>query len=135
MSQETLKASAVGFGFDSEWVAKVIEDWGDDTLTVAIEAARHGITVPLVVEILQKFGPRVLELLVTLLNRYRLMGVAGDVLPGQVVEGVDAAMIDVIVDKWLPLIVQKYLPMIMEKYGEQLIKWVIDFLLNSLTKK
>jgi len=134
MANEELKTSAVGFGFSDEWVAKVVEEWGDDVLTSVVEMARHGLSVEVITQLLEKFGPRLLDLLVSLLNRLRMVGVSGDVIPGQVVEGVDAAIIDVVVQNWLPIIIQKYLPMIIDKYGEQLIKFVIDFVIKSLNK-
>ena len=133
-NQEQLKASAVGFGFDPEWVAQILEQWGPDVLAVVVEAARQGLSVTTVVDILTKLGPKLLDLLISVLNKMKMMGVAGDVVGGDVVQGVDSAVVDVLVEKWLPVIIQKYLPMIIDKYGPQLIQFVIDFLLKSLNK-
>ena len=62
------------------------------------------------------------------------MGVTDDIPPNGIIQGIDTAFIDVLVEKWLPIIAQKYLPIIADKYGPQIIQFVIDFLLKSLTK-
>lgn len=136
-----MKSSAANFGFDAAWIADVLEKWGDDVLALVIEAARNGLSVAWIVEIVDKFGPTLLEFVVSLLNRWKMaaapMGFAAGeavVVPGPVVEGVNAAFIDMIVEKYLPLIIEKYLPIIMEKYGPQLIQFLVDMFLKNLNK-
>jgi hypothetical protein len=136
MSREELKLSAQSFGFDLNWIVKILETWGDDVLSLIVEAARNGISVQFIVELLEKFGPVLLQLLVDLLNRKKMMAFAAgaEVVPGPVVEGVEGPFLDLIIEKYLPLIIQKYLPVIMEKYGPQLIQMIIDLFLKNLQK-
>jgi hypothetical protein len=135
---EQLKLSATNFGFDAGWVADVLEKYGPEVLAWAIELARNGLSVTFIVEVVQQFGPVLLQLLVDWLNKKNMAKAAfaaeGVVVNGDVIEGVDASFIDLIVEKYLPLIIQKYLPMIMEKYGPQLIQMLVDMFLKSLQK-
>jgi hypothetical protein len=135
MSEENLKASAASFGFDPTWIEEVLNKWGPEVLATIVELARNGFSVTTIVEVLAKFGPLILEFLVNLLNRKKSMGLAGDVIPGEIVEGVDSAFIDIIVQKYLPMIIEKYLPMIMENYGPKIIQFIVDTILKNLQTK
>lgn len=136
-----LKISADNFGFDAGWIADVLEKWGDETLALIIEAARSGLSIAWIVEVVNLFGPVLLEFVVELLNKWKMaaapMGFAvGEsvVTPGPVVEGVNSAFIDLIIEKYLPVIIEKYLPIILEKYGPQLIQFLVELFLKSLNK-
>jgi hypothetical protein len=140
---DNLKVAAGNFGFDAGWIADVLEQFGPEVLSWAIELARNGFSVGFIVEILQTVGPWLLEMLAEWTNRRNMAALAakgfagpadGVVVPGPVVEGVDASFIDMIVEKYLPLIVEKYLPLIMEKYGPQLIQMLIEMFLKGLQK-
>src|SRR5581483_1438427 len=101
MSEE-LKMSATNLGFDASWIAELVERFGQDVLTLVVEAARQGLSISLVIEIIQKFGPALLDFVVELLNKKSMLGLTGDVVEGPTVEGVNSAFIDVIIEKWLP---------------------------------
>ncbi len=121
MSKDELKTSATNFGFDPTWIEKTDEK----TLIVAIEAARQGLSVNLITEILQKFGPNLLDFIVALLNRISMKkNMTGEIIPGPVIEGTDTSFIDVIIEKYLPIIIEQFLPMILEKFGPQLIQLI-----------
>jgi len=138
MLHEELKSSAVGFGFDAGWISELLEKWGQDVLAIVIEAARNGLSVVLIVEIMNKLGPAILELIVELLNRNKMTGFGvtseGELIPGPVIEGIDGPFIDMIIEKYLPVIIEKYLPLIFEKYGTQLIQFIIEMFLKNLQK-
>jgi hypothetical protein len=139
MSNEELKTSAMGFGFDASWVADILQNWGDDVLSLAIEAARHGLSVTLVVDILKVFGPSILEFLVEFLNK-RSMAMQQQKFGAEVdgiaapVKGLQAGFIDVIIDKYLPIIFENYLPLVAEKYGPQLIQLLVEMVMRNLKK-
>lgn len=132
--KEELRLSAVNFGFDGGWIADIMQQWGDEVLALAIEATRNGLSVGLVVEILSKFGPSVLDFFVNLLGKKKMMA-AGDVIPGPIIEGMDSAFVDLIVEKYLPQILEKFLPLILEKFGPQLMQLLAEMLLKNLTNK
>lgn len=128
MQMEDMKASAANFGFDAQWIADVIQKWGNDVLALVVEAARNGFSKDLIIEVLQKFGPLLLELMVDIINKFSMRKAAvGEVVVGEEVSLFDASILEVVV--------QKYLPMIMEKYGEKIIQMLIDWLLNNVLKK
>jgi hypothetical protein len=121
---EELKLSAVNFGFDAQWITEITAKFGGDVLSLVVEAVRGGFSIQLVIDVITKFGPAVLEFLVNLLNN-RKMNVAGTEM-----SAVDfSAIID--------LIVQKYLPVILDKYGPQITKvltsLILDFIKNVVT--
>ncbi len=113
----------------------------DATLAAAVELARSGTSTAFIMEMLQKFGPTMLQFLVDVLNHSKtkklaMADVPGDIIPGQVVigdvvNGVDTSFIDIIIQKYLPLLVQKYLPLILEKYGPVLVQMLLDYVKNN----
>lgn len=123
----SLKESAVGFGFDVNWVADLVQQYGDDVLGVVVEAMRSGFSVAFVVEIVQKFGPVMLEFLLNLLNKQKLLAASGEVVVADEVGILDASIIETLL--------QRYLPVILEKYGDQIIKFILDWVVNNLLKK
>lgn len=133
MSEE-LKMSAANFGFDAGWIADILQQYGPDALALAIEAARNGFSVALIVEILQKFGPTILQFILDLFTSHQASmrmaatadGGTGVIVPGDLVEGVNGAFVDLIVTKYLPVIIEKYLPQILEQFGPIILKMIQD---------
>jgi hypothetical protein len=134
MANDELKMSAANFGFDATWVAEILKKYGGDALALAIEAARNGFSVAFIVEVLQKFGPAILEFILSLFTQHqaslRMRGMVGngDVVTGDVIEGIDASFLDVIIQKYLPVIIEKYLPTIFAQFGPM----IMEFLKNNM---
>src|SRR4051812_16598945 len=68
---EALKTQAVGFGFDPAWIADIVEKFGPDLLGVVVEAIRQGLSMGTVTDLPQKSAPAVLRLLISTLNNLR----------------------------------------------------------------
>lgn len=119
---EDLKNSALSFGFDMAWITELINKYGDDVLNLVLEGVRTGLTKEFIIEVLGKFGPIVLELLVNLVNNWKLV---------QGVAPVEQLNFD---SQFFQVLVEKYLPMLFEKYGEQLVAAIVEFLLNVMRK-
>jgi hypothetical protein len=140
MAKEELKMSAANFGFDPSWIADILAKYGEDALTLAIEAARNGFSVAFIVEVLKKFGPTLLQFIVDVFThhqaslRMRGMTGAGDVVTGDVIEGIDASFLDVIIQKYLPIILEKYLPTIWTQFGPQIMQFIQDNLQSIFDK-
>ncbi len=143
MTKDELNLSAANFGFDPTWVADILSTYGEDALTLAIEAARNGFSISLVIEVLQKFGPALLQLLVDVFaHKQAAMRVGegtGVIIPGNVVQGdnvlgVDASLLNVLVEKYLPLILEKYTPAIWTAFGPLIIQFVETNLQTILDK-
>lgn len=134
---DELKLAAANFGFDGNTIADVLEKHGPEVLSWMIEIARNGVSTQVLVEIINRFGPWLLELLALWLNKKNMMAAqfaaTGEVVTGTVV-GVDTNFLDIIIQKYLPVILQQYLPMIFEKYGAQIIQVILDMLVRSLQK-
>lgn len=124
------KEAALSFGFDTTWITDILAEYGQVALDLVIEAMRGGFSKDLVIEVLAKFGPAILEFLVTLLNKKKMAFASAENASGNVADQLagflDASIIEVLV--------QKYLPMIMEKYGEQIVQMLVEYILNSLKK-
>lgn len=134
MANDELKMSAANFGFDATWITDILQKYGADVLAMAIEAARNGFSVAFIVEVLKKFGPAILEFILALFThhqaalRMRGMTGSGDVVNGDVIEGIDSSFLDVIIQKYLPIIIEKYLPTIFEKFGPM----IMEFIKNNM---
>jgi hypothetical protein len=61
-----LKESATNFGFDGGVIADILNKFGPDVLTLMVEAARNGFNVEWVVSTLNRFGPNVFQFFVDL---------------------------------------------------------------------
>jgi hypothetical protein len=145
MTKDELNLSAANFGFDPTWVADILSKYGEDALTLAIEAARNGFSISLVIEVLQKFGPALLQLLVDVFaHKQAAMRMAmgegtGVILPGDVVQGdnvlgIDASLLNVLVEKYLPIILEKYTPAIWTAFGPIIVQFVEANLQTILDK-
>lgn len=143
MSNEELNLSAANFGFDPTWVADILSQYGEDALTLAIEAARNGFSISLVIEVLQKFGPALLQLLVDVFAKKQTslrMGegtgviLAGDVVQGDNIFGVDSSLLNVLIDKYLPVILEKYAPNLWAAFGPTIVQFVENNLQLILDK-
>jgi len=163
MTKDELNLSATNFGFDPTWVADILLKHGEAALKLAVEAARNGFSISLVIEILQKFGPALLQLLVDVFVKKQAamrMGegtgviVPGDVVQGDGILGVDASLLNVIIEKYLPMILEKYAPAIwttfgpiivqfvesnlqtiLDKFGPQLMQWILQSFLSKAQNK
>lgn len=141
MSEE-IKLNAVDMGFDATWIADILQNYGADALNIAMEAARQGLSVSLIVEALQKFGPPLLAFIVDLLNHQTMsMAMAAPVVVEPFVPGpsdpvsvvptpttINSNVVNVIIDKYLPVLIEQYLPQLVEKFGPQLLQVLITLL-------
>jgi len=125
---EELKASCASFGFDVTWITDLVAKYGSDVLALVVEGVRGGFSKEFVTDVLDKFGPVVLELLVGLMNKRNMnRGVAGDVVVADQVGEIDASLLQVLLEK--------YLPMIIDKYGDKLVAMIVDFLIARFSGK
>ena len=132
--REALKVSAMELGFDGDWIADVLETWGDEILSAVVDIARNGISVDFIVETLRKFGPLLLDFVSGLLNRRTSMGLTGEVVPGAVAQGINSAFLDTLVEKFMPQILEKILPELLDKFGSKIFEFLTKWLLNLLNK-
>ena len=109
---DTLKASAVGFGFDPSVIADIVEKFGPEALSLVVDALRNGFSLSFVMETVNKFGPAVLEFILSLFQA-KTMNLAGNDVSGDLNPLI------------IQILVEKYLPALMEKYGPQIIKAIV----------
>lgn len=128
---DNLKHSALEFGFDFTWVSDIISKYGEDVLNLVLEAVRGGFSKDFVTEVLSKFGPLLLEFLVNLLNKNKMkLAMSGDIVVGEEVGVIDASILEVLIQKYLPVIVDKY----KDQVVQMLVNWLADFLKNLTAK-
>ncbi len=114
MNIDTMKMSATNFGFDPAWIAQVLAKYGPDVLSIVLEAARNGLSVGLIMEVLQKFGPHALDLLISILNHKNLKRIGADIVDGPVVTGDN--VLTPADSTFIDIIIQKYLPILIQQY-------------------
>lgn len=128
---EELKLSAVNFGFDSQWIADLLEKYGQDGLSLAIEAARNGFSTQLITEIMQKFGPDLIQFLLNLQNNHKSMGMS--MAPNaKGFLGLDSygVLLDTVQQQFGSGLLQKLL----QQYGPQVAQILIQVLLANMKK-
>jgi hypothetical protein len=106
--------SATDFGFDPQWVADMVAKYGDDVLPLILEAMRLGFTKEFVMDTVSKLGPVLLDIIVTLKNKQRMMA-SGDV-------AVDAGSISVTL-----------VEILLNKFGPEIIAMLKQWLIDHLT--
>jgi hypothetical protein len=122
---DALKASAQSFGLDASWVADILTKYGPETLALVVEACRQGLTASLVTEVVTTFGPGLL-----LKNMKKL---DSSVVPGVLVPGESTGIIDVVIQQYLPVIIEKYLPVLLQQYGPQILQAILKIIQQSVT--
>lgn len=115
-----VEASLVNFGFDAGSVEDLINRYGESVLAVVLEALRHGLTKDLVIEILTRLGPLVLELMVNFLNQRNSVSAGSMVVSEEVM--LDNSIVEVLL--------QKLLPKIIDKYGDKLVEILVEAILK-----
>lgn len=120
-----VKAAMLDLGFTNEEVADVVEKHGTDILSTVIDGLRLGLSKEFVLEVLTKWGPYLLDLLLSIFKKKEAAGMVGVDL-SSIVDGV-------LIDNLL----KRLLPALVDKYGEQLVNLLAEALLNyirNLTK-
>lgn len=70
---EELKSSAEGLGFGGGFISEVLNKWGPQALSLAVEALRQGFSIALVDDLLNKLGPKMLELVLGVSNTQKML--------------------------------------------------------------
>ena len=138
---DQLTSSAVNLGFDSNWIIDLLEKHGAEIVALVVEAARQGLSVSLIIEVIDKLGPDFLRLIVDILSAYRLKqahkSVAGEIIPGPIWNpgaDINSSILDVLIEKYLPIFINQVLPVLLEKYGQQIIQAILTILLKNIQK-
>lgn len=134
---DTLKASAENFGFDGGAVADILTKFGPDVLSLLVEAARSGFNVAWIMETLNKFGPTVFQFFTDLWSKNMSIAPQAMSMDGEVATGVllTGPVVEGMDSNLLSTLLEKFLPMLLEKYGPQLIQLLMDAVLNAITPK
>ena len=125
---EVAKTEMISAGFDPGHVADLIAQYGDSVVNLISDAIRNGFSRQFVIDTLVKFGPTVLQFLMSWFSNAKQKNLALGVAPTNVVEQtlLDASLIETFL--------QKMLPKLLDKYGEQLLDGLIKMVVNYLTK-
>lgn len=125
---EMAKTDMVTAGFDPSYIADLIAQYGDDVVNLVVEALRNGFSKNFIIDTLMKFGPMVLQFLLSWFTKKqeasKSMGMAADAV-------VDAKVLDA---SLIETFLERLLPKLLDKYGEQLIDAFIGMLVRYLSK-
>jgi len=134
---DILKASAQDFGFDSGAVADILEKFGPDVLALLVELARSGFTIQWIMDTFNKFGPTVLQFLQDLFTRNMAIAEVPLSVDGSPQTGVviDGQIVEGLDSNLITTLLEKFLPLILEKYGPQLIEYLIKMVLDAIKPK
>lgn len=127
--QELLQITAQNAGMQKEVVADVMTKYGPGVLANVVEFLRHGVSVTLVMQLLQLFGPDVVSFILGLFTSASNKQFAA-LQAGEDEEAAKSAFGDVIVN----LLVSKLLPAIIERYGAQILQGILTSIIDSISK-
>ena len=131
MELQTLKESALSVGFDHGFVADVMEKLGPDVLTTLVDAVKSGFSADTAKQLLIKTGPTLLQIMTQLLVHTSGTSVAAKLATGELVVGEEVKLLD---SALLQVLLQKFLPQLLEQFAPQLIQYILDLVTKSLTK-
>jgi hypothetical protein len=134
---DILKASAQDFGFDRGVIADILEKFGPDVLALVVEAARNGFSIQWIMDTFNKFGPTVLRFLSDLFSRNMAMAEVPMSFDGSPQTGVviNGDLIEGMDSNLISTLLEKLLPMLLEKYGPMLIDFLMKLFLDALKPK
>lgn len=121
-----LKASAQNFGFDGGVVADVLEKFGPEVLALVVEAARSGFSVQWIMDTLYKFGPAVLQFFRDMWNSNAMAAAAQG--EGVVLTG---ELVEGFDANFLQVLLEKFLPVLLDKFGPKIIEAILKSLVKS----
>ncbi len=77
-----LQISAENLGISPDEVVVITKTWGFPILAVIVEALRNGLGVGFVMTIITQFGPALLQLVVNLFKKKKMLGAAPEDMDG-----------------------------------------------------
>lgn len=122
MQNESEEKYLLEFGFD---VGDLVSKYGAQILEVIYEALRLGLTKEFVQEVINKFGPMLLEIAIQFLNQKQMMASSPDVV------GEEVSLNEFLT---VQVIIEKFLPQILNKYGDKLLNLVVEMLAKMILK-
>jgi hypothetical protein len=121
---ETIQKGIVEFGIDSESLGELIAKYGKEILDTISSAIKHGLSKDFILETLNRFGPILLNLLVSVLSK-KVFGAEGDVVAEQE-KVVDGVLKDIFMTRILPRMLEKHGDELADALIEALIKYLKD---------
>lgn len=145
-----VQASLLGFGFGLDEIKEVINRYGTAVVGLLLEGLRAGFTKDWILGLLDKVGKAGLEFIIDLVNQNSLFAAAAAAngcqkahaipavtgVPAEQFGGIlDGALVQLLIDKYLPELVEKYAPQLLEKLAPKLIEFLVSALQQWLTVK
>lgn len=118
---EDVRSSALGFGLDPAWVSDILAKFGPAALALIVEAMRQGLSMALVIEVVDRFGPELLNFIITLLNQKKM----GAVISGDIVVAPGTTVDQ---NGILIALLEQYLPILIKAYGPQILQLIVQYL-------
>jgi len=132
--------AAQSLGFDSGYMAEILNRYGPEVLSTVVTALKSGFSPAFVMELVRLFGPVVVDFLISLMTttkkkveEEKKLGLVpaeqsvSDYLTKNGMEGLMPLIMD--------LLLEKVLPVVLQEYGPQIIQAIIDTVVNNLKKK
>jgi len=132
--------SAQSLGFDSAYMAEILNRYGPEVMSTVVTALKSGFSPAFIMELVRLFGPVVVDFLISLMtttkkkiDEEKKLGLVAteqsvsDYLTKNGMEGLMPLVMD--------LLMEKVIPVVLQEYGPQIIQAIIDTVVNALKKK
>ena len=123
--QTQLQTDAVQMGMAPSDVAEIVSKYGPDVMSVIVEALKGGFSVPFVLELFRLFGPIFLDFAISLFSEKKKMGMAENDEEAELEKLLRGSPVQGLPEELVKVLFTKLLPYVIKKYGPDMLTAVI----------
>lgn len=123
--QTQLKADAVQMGMAPNDVAEIISKYGPDVMSVIVESLKSGFSVAFVLELFRLFGPIFLDFAISLFTEKKKMGMTENDEERELENLLKGSPVQGLPEELVKVLFTKLLPYVIKKYGPDMLAAVI----------
>jgi hypothetical protein len=121
-----LENDAIQLGMSAPEVGEVIGKYGPDVLSVMVEALKGGFSVSFVLELFRLFGPIFLDFAISLFTEKKKMGMTENDEEAELETLLKGSRIEGLPEELVKVLFTKLLPYVIKKYGPDMLEAVVD---------
>mgnify|MGYP007071399968 CR=1 FL=1 len=121
-----LENDAVQLGMSAPEVGEIIGKYGPDLLSVMVEALKGGFSVSFVLELFRLFGPIFLDFAISLFTEKKKMGMTENDEESELETLLKGSKIEGLPEELVKVLFTKLLPYVIRKYGPDMLEAIVD---------
>jgi hypothetical protein len=121
-----LENDAIQLGMSAPEVGEIIGKYGPDLLSVMVEALKGGFSVSFVLELFRLFGPIFLDFAISLFTEKKKMGMTENDEEAELETLLKGSRIEGLPEELVKVLFTKLLPYVIKKYGPDVLEAIVD---------